>query len=280
MSPTGLVKFLTYQSGRPKRPGAAVVLGCGTDQAGREDRAAAESLVSLGAKAVPAIEEGLDSINTWKGNPRWLLYAYARIQGPATFARLWAMYSNPESFSFQLSLDDALALSFGLTSYVSSFRPSVRVFCHSAGPVAALDQLVLAWEKGDRRWLEACLGPHAKAALNSLMEGRTWAAMRAELWHGPPSGEVAVGYRFEIRAGWAEPEWAWEDYTGGSAYASDNAPELNTRFATRTGGACGQESIGFLKAPGDPPPGDLTYLVDQSRIESLLRLIGSCATIP
>ena len=62
--------------------------------------------MSLGASAVPALEEALSSINSHNGqtkfsvNAWWLLHAYARIRGQSAFPMLSRMIVNPGSSPF------------------------------------------------------------------------------------------------------------------------------------------------------------------------------------
>ena len=129
-SPADLIRFLTYQSDRP--PSFAQEFGqlsCGSEDAEAHDsRAAAASLARLGASALPSLEGALDSIekkgerSEFSSGAPWLLYAYAKIEGPAAFSRLRRMIARPRLNFFQAGLDNAIALSLGLTSYVSSSR--------------------------------------------------------------------------------------------------------------------------------------------------------------
>jgi len=283
VSSEDLIGFLTYQSGRP---GRALVLagisGCGHFQ---ENRAAAKSLVRLGDSAIPQVERALDSLeNTGEGSEyvlgaEWLLDAYAEIGGPAAFVRLRKMASNPNLAFIRLRLDGAIALSLSLTSYVSGSQVPSRIFrCSRRGePRDALDQLILAWERDDCRWLQGSLGPRASAALDSLLRGRTWADLRADLWHGAPGGDVAVGYRFDASDWWSRPEDTLGKEREYVALAHPESPDFETRFRDASGGDCGKHRVKFLKTPMGAGPGDLMYVVDNSDLEELLRLISSCA---
>ena len=105
-SPADLIRYLTYQFGRPDEhgmvKGQSVVFSCGPaigEQ--RDDRKLTKSLVAFGASAVPAIEEALDSFEA-RGEESevaskvgWLLLAYARIKGPAALPRLSRITGRP-----------------------------------------------------------------------------------------------------------------------------------------------------------------------------------------
>ena len=281
-----IVRFLTYQSlFRFRSPGDLVLETCGVDARGREDRAALNSLIELGGKAVPALEQAFDSLegNSWQSpyatNNKWLLYAYARIKGATAFPRLWKLGGNYDVDLLGLNLDDALALSLNLTSYISSLRSPLRIFrCHEQQPRDALDLLVLAWERDDLQWLETTLGPHASAALNSSLAGKTWSQLRSELWPGAMGARVAVGYRFAVPGYWSEPEALLQiDQRELDGPPDTEAPTLDTTFTNKAGVVCGSYRLSFVRAPMPAPPGYLKYLVDNRNPIELFRVIANCA---
>jgi hypothetical protein len=118
------------------------------------------------------------------------------------------MIGNPKLASWTMALDSSMAVSFGLTSYVSGIGMPVRIVTCSrpSEPRRALNQLILGWERNDRPWFEASLGPHARASFQLLLQGKTWARMREELWRGKSDDNVAVGYRFKDAGRWSDPE--------------------------------------------------------------------------
>jgi hypothetical protein len=124
-----LIDELTYQSAGQQARDAVMRLGCGKDG---EDRAVARSLAKLGLSAIPALQQALDSIESlgdaskFSFNSGWLILAYARIEGPAALPQLQKMIGNPKLDFLQVSLERAVALSLGLTSYVSEFRDPSR----------------------------------------------------------------------------------------------------------------------------------------------------------
>jgi hypothetical protein len=202
-----LIRFLTYQSDRPEKQ--AVEMGLFSCGQVPPDRAAAKSLAKLGDPAIPDIEKALDALMNNDAAPglgfEWLAFAYARIRGPAAFPRLRGMPWD-SSAEFLDALDPAIALALSLTSYVSGSRSRMRSFrCRSEEPRDVLDQLIVAWEANDLGWLRPTLGPNAKTGLDSLMNGKTWADLRSDLWHAQPNSSVAVGYKFNVPGRWSGP---------------------------------------------------------------------------
>ena len=295
---------------RPTRGGSAASRGCATDQTEQEKLAALQSLIDLGPAAIPAIERAFDSLRRGTGvDLRWLSYAYASILGTEAFPRLWSMrvkaswttaqFADYSTFDrFKLDLDESIALSLGLTSWVASTSFPTRFVCRSQQPRDALDRLIFGWESGDAGQVEQSLGPAAKSALASLLAGRTWAGLRADLWPGSTShiveentsefpqsgagsviqqdGEVpAIGYRFEIPHPWSAPESVlrFGQYPDGST----PRPELETQFATRSGDKCGSRRLRFLQVVSGSGPTNLAYVLDDSDLAGTLRLITYCA---
>jgi len=254
-----------------------------------EDRAAANSLARLGPSVIPDIERALPLIESKAGtfdapvHSDWLLYAYAKIDGPAAFSRLRTMMGNSALAFLNPAWDNSVALSLGLTSYVSKFHqppPSMRfiynnriVFCHDQEPRFGLDQFIVAWRRNDRDLFERSLGPHALAALDSLLETKTWDRLHEEFWLGDVSGSPAVGYRFNVIGPWSEPAEILRERV-----VEDSAdPELETLFKTGSGSECGTLRIRFEgdgRALGD---GSLAYRVDNANLADLLGVVSSCA---
>jgi hypothetical protein len=147
----------------------------------------------------------------------------------------------------------------------------------SREPRNALDQLILAWERGDRRWFEATLGQRARGALRTLLKRRSWPKMRTEIWRIRPGERVAVGYRFKEAGRWGEPRETLE--TGFAVSDLDQtSPKIETLFKTSNGRDCGKHRVEFVRPlPGkwEPP---LAYLVDDPDLDDLLRTITRCAT--
>jgi hypothetical protein len=288
-SPADLIKFLTYQSDRQPNPMREFgVFSCGwADVEGHENREAAASLVKLGASAIPSLEGALDSVerqgrqSEFTAGATWLLYAYAKLEGPIAYPRLQRMISSPRLNLLQPGLDNAVALSLGLTSYVSSSRripAGEMIYCDGETPRDVLDQLILAWEKNNLPSLEASLGPSAKAALQSLLRGKDWEAIRADLWRGKSGGNVAMGYRFDTAGRLAKPVETLEEE---ERQVVDLARipmnfELDTLLKNGSGGDCGKRRIKFF-SPKDKETVVVKYLVDNTDLQDLLSSIAACA---
>lgn len=140
--------------------------------------------------------------------------------------------------------------------------------------------MILAWEKNDREWLEAGLGPTGKAALSSLLENRTWQDMLAELRPDQSDDKVAVGYRFNISGRWAEPEETLEeDRDYGDAVMLSRKPEfeIDTLLKDSSGADCGRHRVKFLKTPSTLLGRPMKYVVDNSDFPDLLKSVATCA---
>jgi hypothetical protein len=276
----GLIRDLTHQTAEMASP---AFFGCGEIV---QDRLVARSLAQIGRSAVRPLEEALDSIKEGGDRSRfprgagWLLLVYAKIGGQAAESRLETMALDPKLDFLGLDIDNAIALAQSNTSHVSGSRVLTTVVdcTRSLEPRHALDQMILAWERGNRSWFEASLGPRGKDALRKLLRGRTWGTLRATLWKGPVPRAVAVGYRFTDAGRWAEP---WETLETDSEYGpvalDPRAPRIATVFRTSDGKDCGTLGIEFAEVASAKFAPPLPYLVNNSDLEALLRQITVCA---
>ncbi len=281
-TPEELIRYLTHQTEERRKPS---VTGCGQDT---EDRLVTQSLTEMGERAVGPLEEALDSIEKYGGKSPfggqgsiWVLVAYAKVKGPAADARLRSMSRRRKLRALSFGLDSAIALEQSITSHVTSsqylgessdcFRPFE--------PRWALDRLVLAWMRGDRRWFEATLGPQAKRSLNALLREYTWEELCAAYWKRAPGRHSAIGYKFTNATRWGEP-WvtleAERPHEAREVNAGD--PGLETLFKTSSGRDCGTIRIKFAAAKatneGLSLPG---LLVDSPELSNLLRVVSACA---
>jgi len=283
----GLLRLLTHKSDATAND---IVFTCGISEEDRKRFEAAKSLAGLGASAVPAIEEALESID--KGGIRseyatdagLILSAYAQIEGSAAYRRLSLMIDNPDIGFLQPALDSSVAIALNLTSYVS-FRPWTRMpaglsgLCGDAEPRESLNELILAWEGDSRPLLEENLGSRAKAALQALLGGRTWAEMRAEAWGDKSRGSVGVGYRFDIQGDWARPPGDLVEAVGGpNPFREASAFELGATFKNAAGADCGTDRLDFAAGRVAGDIGPVKYAVNNADLGGLLRLIASCGS--
>ena len=250
-----------------------------------EDLARARFLVKIGASVLPDIEKELDSIEAGDKQSgygaTWMELLYARLKGAAALPRLRRMEGSRELGISRHNLDGSIALALRLTSYVSDSRPPIRIISctRRSEPRDAFDQLILGWERNDRSWLESSLAPGARAAMRSLLVGKTWATLRSELWPRERRGDVSVGYRFDLAGPWSEPDETLEEKRD-----VDSAPDagsrdlyLDTSFKDKSGADCGKHRVKFLMIQSGGSE-SRKYLVDDQDLRGLLRTITSCAT--
>lgn len=274
--PRELIKDLTHQTSARSSPS---FIGCGEVT---RDRLVARSLAQVGQAAIQPIEDAMDSLEQDGQRSRfargagWVLGAYAKIAGPLSDPRLQRMALEPKLAFMVLDIDISIAVEQSITSHVSSSQMLTNIFdcIRWPEPRHALDQLILAWERGDRRWMEATLGPNAKGALRALLKGRTWAGMREGIWRNH-SSTVGVGYRFNNVGRWAEP---WETFAAEKEYGPINLdshrPRIETQFKTSRGTDCGQVWVQFVELGQGHEP---AYLVDNADLKELLRTIAVCS---
>jgi hypothetical protein len=277
-----IIRFLTYQTGRPGKLAAEMGLfGCG---GGADDRAAEASLVRLGDTAVPDLESALGSLeqsgqsSAFALNGGRLPLAYAKIKGGSARERLLELDRRPQLAFLRPSLHDALSISLSLTSYVSSSTPPEKNFlCRDGQPRDALDQVILAWLRNDRPWLEASLSARSKTALDALEKRGGWSKMRTQLRQTRPNNGVALGYRFSADPSWSLPDDIFEEDESKDRVAQHpENPVIETVFVSATGGECGRRRMKFASTRDDLGSQKITYLVDETDIEGLLRLLSSC----
>jgi hypothetical protein len=283
MTASDLIAFLTYQSGRQGKEYAdAGMFSCADYDA---DRAAAASLAVLGQPAVGEIERAIRSMgppdrgSDFALGLRWLIAAYAQIKGADAYPVILKM-----AIDSGRNLDDALALSLGLTSYVSTSRTlgsTIHCMRNEYGPFDPLNLLILAWEQDNQSSFESSLGPAARASLDALLNRQTWADVRSELWRGKAAERSAVGYTFKGAGRWSSPlrlakreDWDWRSDNDVTASLK---PELVTSFLSASGRHCGDQTISFSSAPSATQGGRI-YLVNTDNVPGLLSLISGCAS--
>jgi len=276
LSPSQLVKFVTYQNRSEEFDPTFECIASGPD---KRDREAIERLVSLGERSVPALEAEFGAISKKRANARYspntalLLDAYARIRSARAFPRLRVMELGRD-FSFAtVSLDGAIAVALGLTSYVSIAQPPLRVLvaCEGPQPRYALNQMIAAWQRADRLWFETSLGETATRAV-AVKDDEEWQAFRRSLWRDTPN--AAIGYKFQVPGNLSEPS-----IPANLARIPNEEKnlDLDTAFYDRNGRNCGHKMIKFIQGATPKPPGYLGYVVDNPNIADVLQLISACA---
>ena len=255
-------------------------VGCGSIV---HEAALAKSLVQIGPPLLPLIEREFQRASAPGSNlgfvSVWLEPIYAKIVGSPAFSVLKQRETSSGDGTKRRNLDRALAVSLGITSYVSDTRMAIReISCiRGAGPRSALDQLIVGWLQADLKWLEAALGPVAKTSLQQLILREHWELLRAKLMKGGGS-PIAIGFKFNIPNAWRIAEPALE-----STEAADSFEELPDRstlaietvFYGSNGVRCGAMPITFNKIDDNMLS---THQVDSMDIEQLLRLLSTCGT--
>jgi hypothetical protein len=278
-----IIQFLTYQTDRPGKLAAETgTFGCGGST---DDRAAEASLVKLGNAAVPELESALGSLeqngrsSVFALNGGWLLLAYAEIKGLSARERLLELQGRPQLAFLRTSLRNAISISLSLTSYISSSTPSEKIFrCRDGQPRDAMDQLILAWLRNDQQLFEASLSPRSEGALNVLEEREGWEGMRAQLWRPKRDDGFALGYRFSADPSWSLPDQKVEgDSSQNQLLQPAENPAIETVFVNATGGDCSRREMKFIGIRDNPASQKTIYLVDETDMEGVLRLLSSCA---
>lgn len=277
LSPSQLVKFVTYQN---RSEVFDPTLNCVATGSAKRDREAIERLVSLGERSVPALEEEFGAIakkgenGQYTPNLQLLFYAYATIRGARAFPLLRDMELRPHFSSETVPIDGAIAAALGLTSYLSVVHPLGRllVACQGQQPRNALDQMAVAWERGDRLWFETSLSGAAARAV-AVKDDDEWQAFRRTLWRDAPNG--AIGYKFQVPGSSSEPSTLIPSQA--RVPNDEEGVDLDTAFYDRNGRSCGHTMIRFIRVATPKPPGYLGYVVDNPNIADVLRLISACA---
>ncbi len=148
------------------------------------------------------------------------------------------------------------------------------LICRRPEPKDALDEFLLALEHGDRSELEASIGPQARTSLDLALVGKSWEAVRQELWHAAPGAQGAVGYLFDIRGRWSEPEETLEESRNdGDDPLTEAVVALDAQFKTGTGKDCAKYLVRFKTVS---ELGRAKYLVDNTNLGDLISSIGVC----
>jgi len=198
---------------------------------------------------------------------QWIWLEYARVKGAGAFQRLREIEQNPafgsdQQFgddSVRRELDSALALSLGLTSYVSSspddhLAAHVRYICSPPeGHRDALDDFLRAFERDDELSFKRSLGSDAYIALGSLLKGTQWNQLWAAMLRDKRPGDFAIGYEL---------------------VSTRLDTTFSVRFKSSSGADCGSYQVKFI--PTARGISSAPFLVDNSDLGGLLQVIATC----
>ena len=225
------------------------------DDLAASQREVAAKLIALGSAAVPDIEAALSSVRNGTAPASslsgvdWLLIAYASIRGMAAIDPLQSLVGHPNFTHFAGSIDVAISIAMGITSYVDSTVPRALVVCGSQDPRDALNHMIAAWQRGDRASFESGRGVHNKFSEMTLDGLGTWQELRSRFWHHA-GGIAAMGYRFLSAGPWSEPQTrVTEERSSGPPAKSPDGPTLVTEFVKADGGRCGQLGLTSMVSP-------------------------------
>jgi hypothetical protein len=279
---SALIESLVSSHERQQSQGLRL-FSCGEAPVLEPRREIARALADRGAPALPGLEFVLSSLERQGAKSRyfpvaeWLVLAYAKAAGPAAEARLREALTNPRLAPLALSLDNAIALSLGLTSYVS-YIPERGDFliCRRREPRDALSRLILSLEQDDILGFESILSTRTRNVLSEALQVTPWESLRAQRWNAPLKTTTAVGYVFDVPGRWSEPEETL--LGGGSSYdkslVASSEFQLVASFKRGDGTDCGKRHLGFLRGEDGGMP---SYLLDDSDILGLIATLGSCA---
>ena len=196
------LKQLSHPSSRP------VNVSCGSDH---RNRLTASSLAEGGRAAIPILVGALSEVesagprSSYFANANWILLSLAKIQGPSSLPLLRRLMNTTEHL--QQSLDAAVSLALGITSYVSASSDVIPGgTCNRFGePRFALARLALGCQTLDLAMIESALGPTAKLALASLIRRKRLSVIVLRSQIANVDYHSAVGFKLSAPDQWSEP---------------------------------------------------------------------------
>jgi hypothetical protein len=206
-----------------------------------------------------------------------LVYAYAWIGGKSAFPALIRLANNSDFRALHHVIEESLALSLGITSWIDDNTRLGVPLCRPMEPRDALDKLIVGFFDGDRESFVGAMGPVARASWERFVGPESWKSARARILSNPVG---SLGYRFAEAGVWSEGAEEFSDaIEGKKTYPNVSdfpvSPAIDTVFNDSVGSRCGRWNIVFDRR-GTYPSGAF-YLVDSPDIEGLLRLVASCA---
>lgn len=252
--------------------------GCGQSAAKVE---IAKSLVDIGLSVIPLIELKLGTnsagISGSYGQAFWLEQIYARILGIAAFNFLKEREEGGVGGRGRKNLDRALAISLGITSYVSDSRSTGTTFncTRRPEPRDALDTFILGWQLSDRNLYESSLSLKSKSSLDKLPPSRKSLAPEGRQTNHAQSHK-AIGFKFHASNSWSYAEPAFEAAQPRNIdedTITSHKVEIETTFTTSTGISCGRKRLNFLRTVEN---GNNVYKLDNTDILDLFKILASC----
>jgi hypothetical protein len=247
--PRELIDFLNHKEyARPDSVARIGLFTCGQLNA---DHKAAEELVAHGEKAIPEIEREFRENSFRTPGSFWLQTVYARLRGRAAYPDLFQIALDSRRDRDSRSNDTAIAMTLGITPFVSSRHATGRVFrcAGSEEPHYALDRLIAGWLQMDRDAVLSALAPETKAEFERRVPAGTWLGWAHNIWQVNP------------------PEWTAVAYQVGSvvqlkSYDGQPCDGVRARFVPRTPDEGGRY---------------LAYAIETEDLSALLKSVSACA---
>ncbi len=171
--PDDLIDFLSYRPSRTSDAAEYARMGistCAMTVYQKDDEATA-ALLGIGKDALPAFDrffrpvEANDPDVFGFANPRRLPWTFARTAGPEAHGRLLGLSRWAAEHRHSSALDEAIAVSAGLSGYDGARTVWLPEFCRGGhyAPADVLAGLLMGWFQNDRNLVAGCLRPQSAA---------------------------------------------------------------------------------------------------------------------
>jgi hypothetical protein len=207
----------------------------------------------------------------------WLVYVYARIAGRGAYPQLAEMLRDAKLSFLIDSIDGAISLSLGLTSFVSStsqLPADLPLMCRDQQPRDAVDRFLLACIKGDQAALAKSLGPAATAALGAPESKAAWLELLSVTTRHP-NGPIVIGYSLSVDGAWSAPLEDLEPPQPADTSRYDLRNPLGIVLRNASGADCGSSRVSLARA-AELRFRSLVYVVDDSNLAGLFRVVATC----
>ncbi len=267
---------------------------CAISAGAFRERHRAFELIAKGPAALPLLEEAMDQMEDGREygmscGIEWLLYAYARMRGPAAYPRLKHALTNQRSKYLHREIEVAIAVSLGLTSVITSLDQAVALYGIGqqrdsfgfAMPQYSLDSLLLGFLTDSRESAAELLGPSAADAFHRWSAGRDWQSLRAEFLRGSSSAPYLIEYKLSLPEGMVSP--LQPDRLDFEFDEPSQRRLAGTVEFFRGGTKCGSHRVEFADVSDPQPenrPRSWRFLLDNQDLEALLRSAGKCIQQP